>query len=311
VRVLLAGATGVIGRALLPVLLEQGHQVTAMTRSPEKLERLRSDGAEPLLADALDADAVREGFEKARPEAVINQLTSIPQRINPRTMVRDFAENDRLRVEGTANLVAAARAVGASRLLAQSIAFAYAPGPPGTIHREQDPLVPEAKAPKPFRRSAAAIAALERSVLDANGVVLRYGYFYGPGSAISREGSMAREIRRRRMPIVGSGAGVWSFIHVQDAARATVAALELQGPAVLNVVDDEPAAVARWLPALSEALGAPKPRRVPALLGRLAAGSYGVAVMTRGQGASNGAAREKLGWSPIHSSWREGFRKAL
>jgi nucleoside-diphosphate-sugar epimerase len=311
VKVLIAGATGVIGRQLVPVLLEQGHEVAAMTRSGEKLESLRAQGAEPLLADALDPRAVQEAFESAQPQAVIHQLTSIPQRINPRTMVRDFEQNDRLRVEGTANLVAAAQAVGAQRIVAQSIAFSYAPGPPGTIHREGDPLLAEAEAPKPYRRSARAIAELEQTVLAADGVVLRYGYFYGPGSAISREGSMADEIRKRRFPVVGRGAGVWSFIHIRDAALATVAALEPQGPAVLNVVDDEPAPVSQWLPALSEALGAPPPRRVPALLARLVAGSYGVAVMTGAQGASNEAARERLAWSPTHPSWREGFKTAL
>jgi nucleoside-diphosphate-sugar epimerase len=311
VKVLLAGATGVIGRQLLPLLLEQGHEVVAMTRSQAKLEGLRAAGAEPLQADALDAAAVSAAFEKARPDAVIHQLTSIPQRINPRTMVRDFADNDRLRTQGTANLVAAAQAVGASRFVAQSIAFSYAPGPPGTIHGEQDPLLSGEQAPKPYRRSADAVAELERAVLGADGVVLRYGYFYGPGSAISREGSMAQEIAKRRMPVVGSGAGVWSFIHIHDAARATVAALQVQGPAVFNIVDDEPAAVRDWLPALSEALGAPPPRHVPTLLGRLAAGSYGTAVMTRAQGASNWAAREQLAWSPAHDSWREGFKTAL
>ena len=310
-RVLLAGATGVIGRALLPLLLEQGHQVSAMTRSPAKLDALGEAGAEPLLADALDAGAVREALRQARPEAVIHQLTSIPQRINPRKIVRDFAENDRVRSEGTAHLVSAAREAGVSRIVAQSIAFAYAPGPPGTIHRERDPLLSPERAPQSFRRSAAAIAALERTVLGADGVVLRYGYFYGPGSAISREGSTAREVMRRRFPVVGAGAGVWSFIHVDDAAQATVAALELQGPLVLNVVDEEPAPVSEWLPALSEALGAPPPRRVPALLARMVAGSYGVAMMTRAQGASNAAARERLHWSPSHPSWREGFRTAL
>jgi len=311
VKVLLAGASGVIGRALLPRLLEQGHEVVAITRSPEKLEGLRAQGAEPLQADAFDAGALLRACELTRPEAVIHQLTSIPQRINPRTMVRDFAENDGLRVEGTANLIAAAQAVGVRRIVAQSIAFAYAPGPPGTIHREQDPLIDGARAPKPFRRSAGAIAALERAVLEARGVVLRYGYFYGPGSAISRTGSMARELQRRRMPIVGSGAGVWSFIHVEDAARATLAALDRDGPLVLNVVDDEPAAVSSWLPALSAALGAPQPRHVPPLLARLAAGSYAVAVMTGAQGASNQAARERLAWSPTYGSWREGFGRAL
>ena len=311
-RVLLAGATGVIGRVLLPQLLEQGHEVVAMCHSPDKLEGLRAQGAEAVAADALDAAALRGAVAAARPQAVIHQLTAIPARINPRKMVRDFAQNDRLRTEGTANLVAAAKAAGAERLIAQSIAFAYAPGPPGTVHAEGDPLIAPEGAPKEFRRSAGAIAALEGAVLGAGGVVLRYGYFYGPGSSVSREGAMAADVSRRRLPIVGSGAGVWSFIHVADAASATVAALALQGPKVLNVVDDEPARVSEWIPALSEALGAPAPRRVPALVAKLAAGSYGTAVMTSSQGAANAAARAQLpGWSPRYPSWREGFRTGL
>ena len=311
-RILLAGATGVIGRALLPLLLEQDHEVVALCHSPDKLEGLRARGAEAVAADALDAAALRDAVVAARPQAVIHQLTAIPARINPRKMVRDFAQNDRLRTEGTANLLAAAKAAGAERLIAQSIAFAYAPGPAGTVHAEGDPLMTPAQAPKEFRRSAGALAALEAAVLGAGGVVLRYGYFYGPGSSVSREGSIGADVSRRRLPIVGSGAGVWSFIHVADAASATVAALALQGPKVLNVVDDEPARVSEWIPALSEALGAPAPRHVPALVAKLAAGSYGTAVMTSSQGAANAAARAQLpGWSLRHPSWREGFRTAL
>ncbi len=310
-RILLAGATGVIGRALLPLLLERGHEVVAVCHSPEKLDGLRAQGAQAVALDALDAAATREAVTAANPQAVIHQLTAIPAQINPRTMVRDFAGNDRLRTEGTANLLAAAEAAGAERFIAQSIAFAYAPGPRGTIHVEQDPLLAPAQAPKEFRRSAAAVAELERGVLGAGGVVLRYGYFYGPGSAIARDGSMAAGLRRRRLPIVGSGAGVWSFVHVGDAAAATVSALDLRGPAVLNVVDDDPAPVSEWIPALAGALGAPAPRRVPAWLARLAAGAYGAAVMTRQQGAANAAARAELDWSPRYPSWREGFRTAL
>ena len=310
-RILLAGATGVIGRELLPLLLEQGNEVVAMCRSEDKLDGLRARGAEAVACDALDADAVLAAVTAARPQAVIHQLTAIPPRINPRTMVRDFAVNDRLRIEGTANLLAGARAAGAERFIAQSIAFAYAPGPPGTVHVEADPLLSPQRAPKEFRRSAGAIAELERSVLGAGGVVLRYGYFYGPGSSISGDGSMAADVARRRLPIVGSGAGVWSFIHVGDAAAATVAALALEGPAVLNVVDDEPARVSDWIPALAQALGAPAPRHVPAPLAKLLAGGYGTATMTSSQGASNAAARAELDWSPRYPSWREGFRSAL
>ena len=310
-RILLAGATGVIGRPLLALLLEQGHEVVAGCRSPDKLDGLRAQGAEAVAFDALDPDAVREAVSGAGPQALIHQLTSIPAQINPRTMDRDFELNDRLRTEGTANLVAAAGEAGCERFIAQSIAFAYAPGPSGTIHAESDPVISPGHAPKEFRRSAGAVADLEREVLGAGGVVLRYGYFYGPGSAIARDGSMAAALAHRRLPVVGSGSGVWSFVHVADAAAATVAALGLQGPAVLNVVDDEPARVSEWIPALAEAVGAPRPRRVPAWLARLAAGAYGTAIMTRAQGASNAAARTELEWSPRYPSWREGFRSGL
>lgn len=310
-RIFLAGATGVIGSRLLPQLLAAGHEVTAATRCSERLQGLRAAGAEAVLADALDAAAVREALAAARPQALIHELTSLPQRIKPRTMERDFALNDRLRSEGTANLVAAARAVGCERILAQSIAFSYAPGPPGTLHSEQHPLLAPSDAPPQYRRSAAAICELERHVLDAGGVVLRYGYFYGGSSAISRSGSMAQDLRRRRMPLVGAGAGVWSFIHVDDAARATVAALAAPGAAAYNIVDDEPAPVAQWLPELARALSAPKPMRVPAWLARLAAGEWAVLAMTRAQGASNARARRELGWAPQWRSWREGFSAAL
>jgi nucleoside-diphosphate-sugar epimerase len=311
VRVFLAGASGVIGRRLLPALLTAGHEVTAMTSSPGKVEQLRAAGAESVVADALDAEAVLRAVSGAHPQAVIHELTSIPARINPRKMERDFAQNDRLRTEGTANLVAAAKAAGTERILAQSIAFSYAPGPPGTVHGEQDQLLAPAQAPKPYQRSAGAVIALERSVSEAGGTVLRYGYFYGPGSSISREGSTGQDVAKRRLPIVGDGAGVWSFIHVDDAAAATVAALSAPGTGTYNIVDDEPAPVREWVPALAAALSARAPRKVPALLARLAAGSYGVTIMTRAQGASNELAKRELDWTPLHPSWREGFQSAL
>jgi nucleoside-diphosphate-sugar epimerase len=309
VRVFLAGATGVIGRRLTPLLIAQGHEVIGMTRSPERAERLRAAGVTPALADALDVPAVSAAVHDAQPEAVIHQLTSLPRRIDARKIGRDFELNDRLRSEGTRILVQAAQQAGATRIVAQSIAFAYAPGPRGTLHGEEDPLHLDSS--EPFRRSVRALHELERTVIGADGIVLRYGYFYGPGSAIARDGSMAAEIARRRMPIVGRGEGVWSFIHVDDAARATVAALDRDGPGVYNIVDDDPAPVARWLPALATALGAPKPLRVPTFIARVAAGSYGAATMTLAQGASNERARRELGWTPEHSSWRDGFRVAL
>jgi nucleoside-diphosphate-sugar epimerase len=308
-RVFLAGATGVIGRRLVPMLLAAGHEVTGMTRTPEKLDALRAAGAEAVAADALDAAAVRAAVADARPDAVIHQLTSLPQRIDPRRIERDFVLNDRLRTEGTRNLVAAAQAAGAGRIIAQSIAFSYAPGPAGSVHEEQDPLLLDA--PRPYKRSGNAIVELERTVLGAGGVVLRYGYFYGPGSSISRAGSTGQEVARRRLPIIGAGTGVWSFVHVDDAASATVLALTRGASGPYNIVDDEPAAVSEWLPALAEALGAPRPWRVPAFIARPMAGSYGIAVMTGAQGASNELAKRELGWAPAHPSWREGFPGAL
>ncbi|MHB8241342.1 MAG: NAD-dependent epimerase/dehydratase family protein [Solirubrobacteraceae bacterium] len=308
-RVFLAGATGVIGRRLIPKLIAAGHEVTGMTRSPEKVETLRAAGAEPVVADAFDSTAVRAAVATARPDAVIHQLTCLPRRINPRTIARDFVTNDRLRSEGTRTLVEAAQAAGATRILAQSIAFAYAPGPAGRLHEEGDPLYVDA--PVAFRRSARALAELERAVAQAEGITLRYGNFYGPGSSIARDGAMGEDIARRRLPVVSDGAGVWSFIHVDDAADATVAALTKGSAGAYNIVDDDPAPVARWLPALADALGAPKPHRVPAWLARPVAGSYGVAVMTGAQGASNALAKRELGWQPAHPSWREGFRTAL
>jgi nucleoside-diphosphate-sugar epimerase len=308
-RVFLAGATGVIGRRLLPMLLSAGHEVTGMTRTPAKLDWLRASGAEAILADALDAAAMRAAILNARPDAVIHQLTSLPPRIDPRKIEHDFVLNDRLRSEGTHNLVQAAQAAGAGRIIAQSIAFSYAAGPAGAVHEEQDPMLLDA--PRPYARSAKAVVELERSVLGAAGIVLRYGYFYGPGSSVSKRGSTGQDVARRRLPIVGAGTGVWSFVHVDDAARATVLALTHGASGPYNIVDDEPAPVSEWLPALAEALGAPRPWRVPAFIARLAAGSYGVALMTHAQGASNELAKRELAWTPAHPSWREGFRDGL
>ena len=308
-RIFLAGASGAIGRRLVPLLLAQGHNVTGMVRSSERADGVRALGAEPAIADALDGAAVRRAVEEARPEAVIHELTSLPRRIDPRKIERDFVLNDRLRSEGTRHLVEAAHAAGAGRIVAQSIAFAYAPGPPGTVHGEQDPLFVDA--PKPFARSARAVHDLESTVTAAGGLVLRYGYFYGPGTSIARQGSMGEDVARRRLPIVGSGQGVWSFIHIDDAAEATLAAIGRGRAGAYNVVDDEPAPVSQWLPAFADSLGAPRPMHVPAFIARLAAGRYGVMTMTRAQGASNELAKRELGWQPRYPSWREGFRTAL
>jgi nucleoside-diphosphate-sugar epimerase len=309
VKVFVAGATGAIGRPLLRLLVADGHEVTGMTRSPAKVEAVRAAGARPVVVDAFDAPAVARVLAETRPDLVINQLTAIPARIDPRKIERDFALTDRLRTEGTRILIEAAQAAGVERMIAQSIVLVYAPGPPGTVHAESDPV--NTNPHKDYQRTGGALVELERQVLAASGQVLRYGYFYGPGTAISRTGSLGVEIARRRLPIVGGGTGVWSFIHVDDAARATVAALARATPGVYNIVDDEPAKVAEWIPALAEALGAPRPMRIPSLLARPLAGGYGIETMTRSQGASNALAERALGWRPSYPSWREGFHIAL
>jgi len=312
VRVFLAGATGVIGRRLVPLLLADGHEVTGISRSPQRAAQLDALGVRGVVCDALDREAVRAAVAAARPEVVIHQLTSLPAAIDPRTIARDFELNDRLRSDGTRILVDAAREAGASRILAQSIAFSYRPGPPGTIHSEQDPLISAEEADRAYSRSAGAICALEESVLAADGIVLRYGYFYGPGAAISSDGSTGHLLKARRLPVVGGGHGVWSFIQIDDAAAATLAALHRGTPgSAYNVVDDDPAPVREWVPELARALGAKSPLKVPAWLARPLAGSYGVYVMTSAQGASNALAKRELGWQPKHSSWREGFKTAL
>jgi nucleoside-diphosphate-sugar epimerase len=242
---------------------------------------------------------------------VVHQLTDIPRAINPRRFGEQFATNDRLRVEGTRNLVEAAREAGARRVIAQSVAFAYAPGGRDTKH-EDDPLFLDA--PFPFRRSVEAIGELERTVTQTDGIegiVLRYGYFYGPGTPFAPDGSTAQMVRRRRYPIVGSGEGSFSFIHVDDAAEAAVTALDRGATGIYNVVDEDPARVRDWLPIYADALDAPAPRHVPALLARLLAGRWAVDVMTEQRGASNQKAKAELGWEPRWTTWRKGFREAL
>ena len=310
-RVFVAGATGALGRPLLGVLREAGHDVVGMTRSEHKTALLREAGAEPVVCDAFDRDAVRDAVAAARPDVVVHELTDIPDSIDPRKFEKQFETTDRLRTEGTRNLVDAAVAAGARRIVAQSIAFAYEPGgePAKT---EEEPLFLDS--PPPFRRSVHAIHELEGAVTGTagiEGVVLRYGFFYGTGTAYAFDGSFGKAVRARRLPIVGRGSGVYSFIHVDDAARATALAVERGTPGVYNVVDDEPALVAEWLPLYAEALRAKPPRRAPAFLARLAAGRYGVYLMTGLRGASNAKAKRELGWEPRYPSWRQGFREAL
>jgi nucleoside-diphosphate-sugar epimerase len=311
VKVFLAGATGVLGRRLVPKLRHGGHAVVGMTRSTARAGALRAAGAEPVVCDVFDADALRDAVAVAAPEVVVHELTDLPPNLDPRKMEEQAAGNDRIRTEGTRNLVAASVAAGARRIVAQSIAFAYAPTG-GPVKAEDDPLFDDA--PWPWSRSVEALHELERAVTATEGIeglALRYGFFYGPGSGYARDGYYAREVRRRRFPIIGSGTGVFSFIHIDDAADATVAALERGRPGTYNVVDDDPAPASEWLPAYAEALGAKKPFRMPRLIARVVAGAYTTQMATELRGASNEKAKRELGWQPRYSSWRQGFREAL
>lgn len=310
-RVFVAGATGVIGRPLVDQLLEAGHEVTAMTRSPARADILSSRGADGVVCDIYDAKRVETVMARAEPDVVVHQLTSLPKAIHPRKIEDQLAENDRIRVEGTRNLVRAAPSSGAGRIVAQSISFVYAPVG-GFAKREDDVLWLDA--PWPWRRTVESVVEMERlvgSVDQLDGVVLRYGYFYGPGTAFARDGSTAGRVRARRFPVAGSGSGVFSFVHVGDAASATVLALHEGRPGVYNVVDDEPAPVHEWLPVYAAALGAPPPRRVPGWLARLLAGEYAVYSMTEQRGADSAKAKAELGWMPAFASWREGFSESL
>jgi nucleoside-diphosphate-sugar epimerase len=297
----------VIGRSLLPQLVADGHRVVGMTRSEEKTGLLRELGAEPVVADAFDAGALREAVVEAEPQVVIHELTDIPRRVDPKRYAEQFARNNRLRREGTRNLVAAAQAAGAGRVIAQSIAFVYRYGG-GTLHSEDDPLAVE------LGDVARAVAELEQAVMGAEGVegiVLRYGYLYGPGTTYASDGSQAEMVRKRRLPVVGDGGGVFSFIHVDDAAAATIRALDLGSRGAYNIVDDDPAPVREWLPVYAEALGAKRPRRMPVFLARWIGGQYGVNMMARAEGASNSKAKAELGLQLRYPSWRRGFVEAL
>jgi nucleoside-diphosphate-sugar epimerase len=309
-RVFVAGATGAIGKQLVPRLVEAGHEVHGMTRSESKQAMLHELGAVPAVADALDPDQVAEAVGRTRPDVIVHQLTAIPARLDLRHFDRDFALTNRLRTEGTNHLLSAGQAVGVRRFVAQSY-FGFYARTGAAVKSEDDPFDPAPA--REMRETLAAIRHLEEAVLGARwteGIVLRYGAFYGPGTSLAPGAEQFELVRRRKFPLVGDGGGVWSFIHITDAAEATVAAVEHGNRGVYNIVDDDPAPVAKWLPALAQELGAKKPMRVPRFVGRLFAGEAAVVMMTELRGASNAKAKRELAWRPAHPSWRQGFAAA-
>jgi nucleoside-diphosphate-sugar epimerase len=312
-RIFVAGATGALGKPLVAQLVRRGHEVTGMTRTEAKQELLRELGARPVVADALDPDAVARAVAEADPDVIVHQLTAIGP-FNPRRMERDFAATNRLRTEGTDHLLAAGRVVGVRRFVAQSFApwpYARTGGP---VKSEDDPL--DTTPPAQVRTTLEAIKYLEQAVTRADwteGIALRYGGFYGPGTSLGLNpvGEMIEMIRTRKMPLAGKGTGMWSFIHIEDAAAATVEAVEHGRRGIYNVVDDEPAPVSEWLPELAQTLGAKPPRRVPLWMARLLGGEAAAIMMSELRGSSNKKAKSELGWQPRYPSWREGFAKGL
>jgi nucleoside-diphosphate-sugar epimerase len=308
-KVFLAGATGALGQRLIPVLTARGHEVFGMTRSPEKSELLGELGAVPVVADGLQRAWVIEAVTRSEPDVVVHQMTGLSRMKGLRNFDKEFELTNRLRIDGTDHLLEAARRAGARRFVAQSFGnWDYERDGTGA-KTEDDPFDPDPPANQ--RRSLEAIRYLEDAVLHAEGlegIVLRYGNFYGPGTGFAADGEIVPMLRRRRFPIVGDGAGVWSFIHIDDAAHATAVAVEQGAGGVYNIADDEPAPVSEWLPELARVVGAAPPRRVPVWVGRLAGGDVGVSMMTRIRGASNAKAKRDLGWHPRYPSWREGFQ---
>jgi nucleoside-diphosphate-sugar epimerase len=309
-RVFVAGASGAIGRPLVGQLLAAGHEVTGVTRRADRAAEIRAAGAAAVVCDAFDRAALAAAVREAAPEVVVNQLTSLPRRYEPRS-ASFYETTNRVRSEGGGNLIEAARAAGASRFLTQSIAFLYAPEG-DWVKDEQAP--PFDHAPGHFGTAVRTMLEHERLVVesgDFEGLVLRYGQLYGPGTYFARDGHIGREVRRRRFPVVGAGTGTFSFLHVEDGAGATVAALARGARGIYNVVDDEPAALRDWLPAYAEALGAKPPRHVPFWLARLVAGGSVARTAVELRGASNAKAKRELAWRPRHPSWRQDFREGL
>jgi len=299
-RVFVAGASGAIGSALVPQLIDAGHEVVGTSRSSASADRLRALGAKPVQLDLLDARAARKAVLEAEPDAIVHQATALASARFGRNLDRTFAQTNRLRKDGTDALLAAAWEAGARRFVAQSFASYRYAREGGWVKTEEDPV--DLDPPAAMRETSAAMDYLDRAVTEAGGVALRYGGFYGG----SNDG-LVGPVRKRQMPIVGDGGGVFSFVHLEDAAAATVLALESDLAGIYNIVDDEPAPVREWLPVLTKALGAKPPRHLPAWLARLFAGEAAVAMGTQARGASNTKAKRELGWMPRYGSWRQGF----
>ena len=311
-RIFIAGGAGAIGSRLVPMLVAGGHSVIATTRTPDKTRRLRDQGAEAIVLDGLDREAVMKAVVSTHPDAIVHQMTALASMSSLKHFSDEFALTNRLRTEGTSHLLAAARAAGTRKFVAQSYAGWRVERQGGRVKTEEDPL--EANPPKALASTIAAIRTVEQMVSNAPGVagtLLRYGSFYGPGTSISDKGDIVELIRQRKFPLIGNGAGVWSFIHVDDAARATQLAVERDAPGIYNIVDDEPAEVSVWLPELARVLDAKPPFRLPAWIGRFAVGDAGIWMMTRVRGSSNAKAKRTLGWQLEYRSWRDGFRRGL
>jgi 2-alkyl-3-oxoalkanoate reductase len=309
-KVFLAGASGALGRPLVPRLLAAGHEVTGMTRSEENAEQIRAAGAQAVVVDVFDREALRAAVTDSGAEVVLHELTALPERMSFRNK-QLYSATNRVRGEGTRNLMEAARAAGTRRFITQSVAFLYEPTG-GRVKTEQDATMKDA--PAPFGESIRILRQMERTVMcaeDLEGLVLRYGFFYGPGTHYAADGAYASDVRNRRLPIVGEGTGVTSFIHIDDAADATVAAVSRGAPGVYNITDDEPAAMRDWVPVYAAAAGAKPPRRVPVWLARLVAGPPVAAFALTLRGASNEKAKRELGWEPAHPSWRTGFAELM
>ncbi len=311
-RVFIAGATGAIGQRLVPLLVDAGHQVTGTTRTPEKMDGLQLVGATPLLLDGRDGPAVRRAVLDSTPEVVIHQMTALSGDLDFRHFAKTFAETNRLRTETTDRLIEAAVEAGARRFIAQSFTGWPNEQSGSPVKTEEDPLL--ANPAGPVKETVEAILHLEGVTTGSAGIeglALRYGGFYGPGNALGKGGAMLDAVAKGQVPVVGGGSGIWSFIHIEDAAGATALAVDRGAPGVYNIVDDEPAPVSEWLPYLADVIGARPPRRVPAWLARLIVGGPMVTMMTKIRGSSNAKAKRELGWDLRYPSWRVGFREGL